>query len=96
MASLFSPIRWLFRTLWRLITFLRLALTNLLFVLLVALLLFTLTREEPVLAPKPGALVLNLSGDIVEQSSQPASGQLLRELLGNEDAPRELVRNNFV
>ena len=49
-----------------------------------------------VITPKPGALVLNLGGDIVEQSTEPAGGQLLRQWLGSEDAPRELVLGDIL
>ncbi len=92
MARLFTPLRWLLRTLWRFITFVRLLLANLMFLLFIILLLFALTREESALVPTSGALVLNLAGEIVEQSSTPAAGgELLRQWLGSAQAPRELV-----
>lgn len=94
MKTLFRSIGWLFKSLWRVINFVRIALTNLFFFSLLALIYLAFQFSSPTESPaitKQSALVLNLSGPIVEQSRfvNPASS-LTRSLMGDE-LPQENV-----
>ncbi|MDP5254707.1 MULTISPECIES: signal peptide peptidase SppA [unclassified Vibrio] len=94
MKTLFRSIGWLFKSLWRVINFVRIALTNLFFFGLVALIYLAFHFSSPSESnpiTKQSALVLNLSGPIVEQSRfiNPASS-LTRSLMGDE-LPQENV-----
>lgn len=69
MKKLFKFIGLIFKGIWKAITFVRLALTNLLFLLMLAVFYFafTYTGEDRPVLEKESALVMNLSGPIVEQ-----------------------------
>lgn len=88
MASRPGIVRRFFGGLWWLLDFSRRLVLNLLFLALIVLLatVWWLGREGPVLKEKT-ALVLNLSGDLVEQYSGSASEALLADALG--EARRE-------
>ncbi len=69
MKSLFKLIGMIFKGLWKGITFVRLALANLIFLLILTVFYFAFTHTgdgQPVVN-KASALVMNLSGPIVEQ-----------------------------
>ncbi|PSW21035.1 signal peptide peptidase SppA [Photobacterium sanctipauli] len=68
MKVIFKGIAKLFRGIWKLISFTRQLIINLIFLLIVGVLIFAFTQsgEEPVV-PDEAALVLDLSGPIVEQ-----------------------------
>src|SRR5690606_23944791 len=71
MKQLFRFIGLIFKGIWKVITFIRLALTNLIFLLSLAIIYFVyIHAESPTpTVDKASALVLNLSGPIVEQST---------------------------
>jgi protease IV len=91
MATLFRPFKWLLQTIWRLLNFTRQLVINLFFLLLVLLAVVALSQDEQEkLQLKEGALVLNLSGQLVEQSTVSApSSQLLQKWLAGDEVPRE-------
>lgn len=69
MKTIFKFIGMFFKGLWKLITFTRLALANLLFLVAIAIIYFVYFHAEPTVpkVPKASALILNLSGPLVEQ-----------------------------
>ncbi|EGR0768578.1 signal peptide peptidase SppA [Vibrio parahaemolyticus] len=69
MKKLFKFIGLIFKGIWKSITFIRLALANLIFLLMIAVFYFafTYTGEGRPVIEKESALVMNLSGPIVEQ-----------------------------
>jgi protease-4 len=78
--SIFKGLGWLFRSLWRLLNFTRLMLVNLLFLLVVLVIVFSVSQRAPS-TPIEGALTLNLSGVLVEQRTQTdPTVQLLRQM----------------
>ncbi len=96
MKKIFYFIGLIFKGIWKLITFIRVALTNLLFLAAIAMLYFTFASQDgnDTVKSEPqqaSALVLNLSGPIVEQRSyiKPVDS-LSGNLLGN-DLPKENV-----
>ncbi|CAM2742320.1 signal peptide peptidase SppA [Vibrio mytili] len=93
MKKLFKFIGLIFKGIWKSITFIRLALANLIFLVMIAVFYFafTYTGEGKPVVDKESALVLNLSGPIVEQSRyinpmDSVSGSLL-----GQDMPKENV-----
>lgn len=86
MATLLRPFKWLFQTLWRLLNFTRQLILNLVFFALVILLVLAFRQNSDVKAPvQTGALLLNLSGQLVEQENiiNPSS-KLVQQMTGNE------------
>lgn len=91
MSTLIRPFKWLLQSCWKLLNITRLLVLNLLFLLLVLLLVIALNHEEqkPAIA---GALVLNLSGQLVDQlSEEEASSQMLRSWLASDEPPQETL-----
>ena len=64
-----SLVRRVFSGIWRGITWIRLALTNLLFLLMLAILYFVYVGGTPEPLPEKAALLLNPMGSIVDQKS---------------------------
>ncbi|MGC9492528.1 signal peptide peptidase SppA [Vibrio genomosp. F10] len=98
MKKLFKFIGMIFKGLWKLITFIRLALTNLIFILSLAVIYFLFTSIE---APTPtvkeqSALVLNLSGPIVEQRTYNNPMDSLTGSLFGQELPKENVLFDIV
>lgn len=92
MATLLRPFKWLFISFWRLLNFSRQLVINLLFLFVVLALFVLFTKEEPVLHPASGALVLDLSGQLVEQPSTPEpSNRLVQQWLAGDERPAETV-----
>ncbi|GEM80038.1 signal peptide peptidase SppA [Vibrio superstes] len=96
MKTLFRFIGKIIKGIWKVITFIRLALANLLFIAAIVFIYFSFSqissKDEAVPVEKePKALVLNISGKIVEQRRfvNPMDS-LTGSLLGNE-IPRENV-----
>ncbi|WP_154115416.1 signal peptide peptidase SppA [Vibrio cincinnatiensis] len=98
MRQLFRFIGLIFKGFWKVITFIRLALTNLIFLLSIAIVYFLyLNADSP--APtvdKASALVLNLSGPIVEQSSYLNPMDSLSDSLFGRELPRENILFDIV
>lgn len=71
MKSLFRFVGLFLKGIWKAITFIRLALTNLIFLLSIGIIYFIYIHADAPLPTmdKSSALVLNLSGPIVEQST---------------------------
>ncbi|HAS6198258.1 TPA: signal peptide peptidase SppA [Vibrio vulnificus] len=93
MKSLFKLIGLVFKGIWKAITFVRLALTNLIFLLSVALVYFIYFygHDTQPQVEQPSALVLNLSGPIVEQSLYINPMDSFTSSLFGEEIPKENV-----
>ncbi|MEI4958522.1 signal peptide peptidase SppA [Aeromonas caviae] len=95
--SIFKGLGWLFRSLWRLLNFTRLMLVNLLFLLVVLVIVFSVSQSETPSTPIEGALTLNLSGVLVEQRTQTdPTVQLLRQMDKGEEQPSEIVLSDLL
>lgn len=95
--SIFKGLGWLFRSLWRLLNFTRLMLVNLLFLLVVLVIAFSVSQSETPSTPIEGALTLNLSGVLVEQRTQTdPTVQLLRQMDKGEEQPSEIVLSDLL
>ncbi|HDX9009881.1 TPA: S49 family peptidase, partial [Aeromonas dhakensis] len=95
--SIFKGLGWLFRSLWRLLNFTRLMLVNLLFLVVVLIIVFSVSQKEAPSAPIEGALTLNLSGVLVEQRSQTdPTVQLLRQVDNSDELPSEIVLSDLL
>ncbi|WP_407506827.1 signal peptide peptidase SppA [Vibrio parahaemolyticus] len=98
MKKLFKFIGLIFKGIWKSITFIRLALANLIFLLMIAVFYFafTYTGEGRPVIEKEFALVMNLSGPIVEQRRYVnPMDSVAGSLLGNE-MPKENVLFDIV
>ncbi|EKO5207217.1 signal peptide peptidase SppA [Vibrio parahaemolyticus] len=98
MKKLFKFIGLIFKGIWKSITFIRLALANLIFLLMIAVFYFafTYTGEGRPVIEKESALVINLSGPIVEQRRYVnPMDSVAGSLLGNE-MPKENVLFDIV
>ena len=87
MKKLFKFIGLIFKGIWKSITFIRLALANLIFLLMIAVFYFafTYTGDGQPVVEKESALVMNLSGPIVEQRRYVnPMDSFAGSLLGNE------------
>jgi len=90
--SIFKGLGWLFRSLWRLLNFTRLMLVNLLFLIIVLVIVFSVGQTEAPNTPIEGALTLNLAGVLVEQRTQTdPTVQLLKQVDKSDDQPSEIV-----
>ncbi|MDU1142950.1 signal peptide peptidase SppA [Aeromonas rivipollensis] len=95
--SIFKGLGWLFRSLWRLLNFTRLMLVNLLFLIVVLVIAFSLNQSETPDTPIEGALTLNLAGVLVEQRTQTdPTVQLLRQMEKSDDQPSEIVLSDLL
>lgn len=95
--SIFKGLGWLFRSLWRLLNFTRLMLVNLLFLLVVLIIVFSVSQTEAPDTPIEGALTLDLSGVLVEQRTQTdPTVQLLRQVDKSDDMPSEIVLGDLL
>ncbi|MFQ2670590.1 signal peptide peptidase SppA [Aeromonas caviae] len=95
--SIFKGLGWLFRSLWRLLNFTRLMLVNLLFLLVVLVIVFSVSQSETPSTPIEGALTLNLSGVLVEQRTQTdPTVQLLRQMDKGDEQPSEIVLSDLL
>ncbi|WP_428772109.1 signal peptide peptidase SppA [Vibrio sp.] len=99
MKQVFKFIGMVFKGIWKLISFIRLALTNLFFILTLVILyyLFTSTESPIPQVEKKSALVLNLSGPIVEQATyinpmDSFTGSLIGKELPKENVLYDLVK----
>ncbi|HGS4886909.1 TPA: signal peptide peptidase SppA [Vibrio parahaemolyticus] len=98
MKKLFKFIGLIFKGIWKSITFIRLALANLIFLLMIAVFYFAFiyTGEGRPVIEKESALVMNLSGPIVEQRRYVnPMDSVAGSLLGNE-MPKENVLFDIV
>lgn len=101
MKKLFCFIATIFKGLWKLISFLRVALLNLLFIGVLILAYFSFFPQqdptsEQAEAPKKEALVLNLEGPIVEQRTYVNPFDSLSGTLFDKDLPKENVLYDIV
>ena len=95
--SIFKGLGWLFRSLWRLLNFTRLMLVNLLFLIVVLVIAFSLNQSETPSTPIEGALTLTLAGVLVEQRTQTdPTVQLLRQMEKSDDQPSEIVLSDLL
>ncbi len=95
--SIFKGLGWLFRSLWRLLNFTRLMLVNLLFLIVVLVIVFSVSQKEAPKAPIEGALTLNLNGVLVEQRTQTdPTVQLLRQMDSSDEQPSEIVLSDLL
>ncbi len=98
MATIFRPFKWLLQTLWRGLNFTRQLVINLLFLVLLVLVILALSHDEQEqLKLESGALVLNLSGQLVEQSSiEEPSSRLMKKWLDGDEKPTETLVSDVV
>ncbi|ENS4970840.1 signal peptide peptidase SppA [Vibrio fluvialis] len=98
MKQLFRFIGLIFKGIWKVITFIRLALTNLIFLLSLAIIYFVyIHAESPTpTVDKASALVLNLSGPIVEQSTYVNPMDSFAGSVLGQDLPKENVLFDIV
>ncbi|WP_260259383.1 signal peptide peptidase SppA [Vibrio intestinalis] len=98
MKKVFKFIGLFFKGIWKLITFIRVAIVNLLFFAVLASMYFLYnSAETPVpQVPQSSALILNISGPIVEQSSYTNPMDSFTGSLFGKDLPRENVLFDIV
>ena len=100
MKQIFKFIGMIFKGIWKLITFIRLAIVNLVFLAIIVIIFFSFTHSDSPAqkneAEKKSALVLNLSGPIVEQSSYVNPMDSFTESLLGKDLPKENVLYQIV
>jgi len=98
MKTVFKFVGMFFKGIWKLITFIRLALVNLIFLASIAAIYFLYTTADtptPV-APKESALIVNISGPIVEQSTYVNPMDSLTGSFFGRDLPKENVLFDIV
>ncbi len=93
MKTLFKFIGMFFKGIWKLITFTRLALANLLFLVTIAVIYFVYFHAAPTApqVPKASALILNLSGPLVEQPRYVNPMDSFTGSLLGQELPKENV-----
>ncbi len=98
MATIFRPFKWLLQTLWRGLNFTRQLVINLLFLVLLVLFILALSHDkQDQLKLESGALVLNLSGQLVEQSSiEEPSSRLMKKWIDGDEKPTETLVSDVV
>ncbi|MEZ8065754.1 signal peptide peptidase SppA [Vibrio sp. FF145] len=98
MKKIFKFIGIIFKGIWKLITFVRLALVNLFFLLSIAIIYFVYFHSDTTqpTIPQESALVLNLSGPIVEQSRYINPMDSVTGSLLGKDLPKENVLFDIV
>ncbi|WP_117234478.1 signal peptide peptidase SppA [Vibrio maerlii] len=98
MKTIFRFIGLVLKGIWKTISFLRVAVLNLSFLLLIALLYFAYTKTDSTkpVEVQPRALVLNLSGPIVEQSRYVNPMDSVTGSLFGRDLPKENVLFDIV
>ena len=98
MKKIFKFIGMIFKGIWKLITFVRLALVNLIFLLSIAIIYFVYFHSDTAqpTVPQESALVLNLSGPIVEQSRYINPMDSVTGSLLGKDLPKENILFDIV
>ncbi|RJX72043.1 signal peptide peptidase SppA [Vibrio sinensis] len=98
MKRIFKFIGMIFKWIWKFITFTRLALANLFFLIAVSIIFFIYSSAESPLpiVSKPSALVLNISGPIVEQTTYVNPIDSFTGSLFGRDLPKENTLFNIV
>ena len=98
MKKIFKFIGMFFKGIWKLITFVRVALVNLIFLLSIAVIYFVYFHSDtaPPTVPQQSALVLNLSGPIVEQSRYINPMDSVTGSLLGKDLPKENILFDIV
>ncbi|NRF26520.1 signal peptide peptidase SppA [Vibrio coralliilyticus] len=98
MKKIFKFIGLFFKGIWKLITFIRLALVNLIFLISIGILYFIYSGVGSVTPneTKESALILNISGPIVEQSRYVNPMDSFTGSLFGQDIPRENVLFDIV
>ncbi|ENM5775244.1 signal peptide peptidase SppA [Vibrio mimicus] len=98
MKSLFRFVGLILKGIWKAITFIRLALTNLIFLLSIGIIYFIYVHADAPLPSvnKASALILNLSGPIVEQSTHINPMDSFAGSVFGEELPRENVLFDIV
>lgn len=93
MKFLLKLITMIIKGIWKLITFIRLAISNLVFIVVVIFLAYTFTQSDSPQksATQKSALVLNLSGPIVEQSRYINPMDSFTGSIFGNDLPKENV-----
>ncbi|WP_367988569.1 signal peptide peptidase SppA [Vibrio sp. NTOU-M3] len=93
MKKIFKFVGLIFKGIWKLITFMRLALMNLFFIASIAVIYFVYTSGDTAApsVPTKSALVLNLSGPIVEQATYVNPMDSLTGSVFGQEIPHENV-----
>jgi len=98
MKTIFKFIGMFFKGIWKLITFIRLALVNLVFLASIGAIYFIYTSAETPAptVPKESALIVNISGPIVEQPTYVNPMDSLTGSFFGKDLPKENVLFDIV
>lgn len=98
MKSIFKFIGMFFKGIWKLITFIRLALVNLIFLASIGIIYFIYTNAEAPIptVSKESALIVNISGPIVEQSTYVNPMDSLTGSMFGQSLPKENVLFDIV
>ena len=89
---MWSAIKWLFRTLGRVLSVLRTVLINLFFLLaLISLFIIFFSEKEAPTLPASAALTLDINGPVLEQDAQASPRRLLNRWLAGDEAPPALT-----
>ncbi|MDP5291480.1 signal peptide peptidase SppA [Oceanimonas sp. CHS3-5] len=89
---MWSAIKWLFRTLGRVLNVLRTVLINLFFLLaLVSVFIIFFSEKEAPTLPASAALTLDINGPVLEQDTQASPRRLLNKWLAGDEAPPALT-----
>ncbi|KOO16910.1 protease 4 [Vibrio xuii] len=98
MKTVFKFVGMFFKGIWKLITFIRLALVNLIFLASIGAIYFLYTTADTPTpaAPKESALIVNISGPIVEQSTYVNPMDSLTGSFFGRDLPKENVLFDIV
>lgn len=97
MRLLFRSIKWLLVGFWRLVNFTRLFLLNLIFLGVIVAIVISLNQEKPDVTVNDGALVLKLSGVLVEEETNKSpADQLIQQLAKDNEEPQEMKISDIV
>ncbi|MGO1297109.1 MAG: signal peptide peptidase SppA [Vibrio sp.] len=96
MKTLFGYLGKFLRGVWKVITFLRVALLNILFIMLAVGIWFSLSDSPHQEDNQPSALVLNLNGPIVEKSSYLTPLDSFKQSALGDEMPKENVLFDIV
>ncbi|KJY85250.1 protease 4 [Vibrio galatheae] len=98
MKNIFKFVGLFFKGIWKLITFIRLALVNFIFLASIAIIYFIYTSAETPTpsVPTESALILNISGPIVEQSTYVNPMDSLTGSIFGQNLPKENVLFDIV
>ncbi|MGX9418911.1 signal peptide peptidase SppA [Vibrio sp. WJH972] len=95
---LLKNLGWILKTIWKCITYTRVALANLIFIALIVLIFVSFNQKTDIeqSTVEPSALVLNISGPIVEKSTRVSAIDSLGNSVLGQSLPQENVLFDIV